>query len=423
METNTLDENPDVEENSQSSGGLSLDTTESLKISALKDLLKQTPNFSENAIRDESQKRLFEFYRKTKKSLKLLRTWDEKFGLHNDFELPQKLVFVPFKATTDESDSELKAAGIFPPHCDSLRGRLFVQKFKSCIKNQYINKMVNHFAEELLSSQRTTRENARGRKVSNLEQIIDAILEKNDSNVSLPKKIRTALLERMRKPYEALNQSQSRDNPYRTEDHLPSALPTDSEFSKVLRQPVDTESSDKVFLEKIKSQKWPDLEMRQSDVESEGNGIFTLRDIKHREKVIDYHGRYCNLRQYIENTWEDKNKSQQNYYIMALPAFDKFQKRVDKVFETNGTVEQWLSEFIEDELSTVVVVDGKVKCECHNLRSKGPIINHAANNKIANLKKQKMLYKGHMIIYFTALRDIPAGTQLRYQYNNLIKYA
>ena len=44
---------------------------------------------------------------------------------------------------------------------------------------------------------------------------------------------------------------------------------------------------------------------------------------------------------------------------MALPAFDKFEKRMDKVFETNGTVEQWLSDFIEEELSTVVVVDGK----------------------------------------------------------------
>ena len=422
VEKMTLEENPCVQTYSQSSGGSSLDTTESLKSAALKDLLKQAPNFSENAIRDESQKRLFEFYRKTQKSLQLMKNWDEKFGLHNDFQLPQKLVFVPFKATIEESDCELKAAGNFPPHCDSLRGRLFVQKFKSCIKNQYINKMVNYFAEEILSSQRTTRENAKGRKASNLEQIIDAILEKNDSNVSLPKKIRAALLERMRKSTEALNRSESRDKPYETEDHLPSALPTDSEFSKVLRQPVDTESSDKAFLEKIQSQKWPDLEMRQSDVEGEGNGIFTLRDIKHREKVIDYHGRYCSLRQYIENTWEDKNNNQQNYYIMALPAFDKFQKRVDKVFETNGTVEKWLSEFIEEELSTVVVVDGKVKCECHNFRSKGPIINHAANNKIANLKKQKLLYKGHMIIYFTALRDIPAGTQLRYQYNNLIKY-
>ena len=40
--------------------------------------------------------------------------------------------------------------------------------------------------------------------------------------------------------------------------------------------------------------------MRQSDVDGEGKGMFTLRDIKHREKVIDYQGRYCNLRQFIE---------------------------------------------------------------------------------------------------------------------------
>ena len=195
VEKKTFDENPDVETNSQSCGGSSLDTTESLKSAVLKDLLKQMPNFSENAIRDESQKRLFEFYRKTKKSLELLGTWDEKYGLLNDFELPQKLVFVPFKAAIEESGSELKAAGSFPPHCDSLRGTLFVQKFKSCIKNQYIIKMVNHFAEELLLSQRITRENARGWEVSNLQQIIDATLEKTDSNVSLHKKIRAALLE------------------------------------------------------------------------------------------------------------------------------------------------------------------------------------------------------------------------------------
>ena len=59
----------------------------------------------------------FEFYRKTQKSLKLLKTWDENFGFHNDFDRLQKLVFVPFKATIEDSDSELKAVGNFPPHC------------------------------------------------------------------------------------------------------------------------------------------------------------------------------------------------------------------------------------------------------------------------------------------------------------------
>ena len=39
-----------------------------------------------------------------------MKTWDAKFGLHDDFELPQKLVFVPLKATIEESNSDLKAA-------------------------------------------------------------------------------------------------------------------------------------------------------------------------------------------------------------------------------------------------------------------------------------------------------------------------
>ena len=316
-------------------------------------------NFSENAIRGESQKRVFEFYRKTKKSLELLGTCDEKYGLHNDFELPQALVVVPFKATIKESCSELKAAGNFPPHCDSLRGTLFVQRFKSCIKNQYINKMIHHFAEELLLSQRTTKENARVRKVSNLEQIIDAILKKNDSNVSLPKKIIAALLERMRTSYEALNRSQSRDTPCETEDHLPSALPTDSEFSEVLRQPVDKESSDKACLEKTRVAK-----VARSRYATKRCGRWRKWNVhasRHsaQRKGDRLPGKVLQFKAVYWKTWEDKNKHQQNYYVMALPAFDKFEKRMDKVFETNGTVEQWLNEFIEEELSTVLVVDGK----------------------------------------------------------------
>ena len=100
---------------------------------------------SENAIRDES-KQLFEYYRKTI-FLQLLKTWDEKFGFHNVFDRPQKLFFVLFKTTVEDWNSELKAVGNFSPHCLTLYGRLFVQKLKSCIKNHYIGKMVNHFAK------------------------------------------------------------------------------------------------------------------------------------------------------------------------------------------------------------------------------------------------------------------------------------
>ena len=59
---------------------------------------------------------------------------------------------------------------------------------------------------------------------------------------------------------------------------------------------------------------------------------------------------------------------------MALPAFDKIQNRVAKVFETTGTIDEWLSEFTEEELSNAAVVDGEDNCECHNFRSKAPII-------------------------------------------------
>ena len=49
------DGNPDVEINSQASGGSSLGTTETLISAAIKDLLKQAPNSSEYAIKDESK--------------------------------------------------------------------------------------------------------------------------------------------------------------------------------------------------------------------------------------------------------------------------------------------------------------------------------------------------------------------------------
>ena len=67
---------------------------------------------------------------------------------------------------------------------------------------------------------------------------------------------------------------------------------------------------------------------------------------------------------------------------------------------TAGTVEKWLCEFTEEELSNIVVLDRKGKCECHNFKSKGPMINDAPNNKLANLKKQKLFYKATW--YYTA---------------------
>ena len=172
----------------------------------------------------------------TQKCLQLSRTWDEKFGLHDNSELPQKLVFVPSKTSNEDSNSELKAAGNFPPHCGPLSGRLFVQEYNFCIKNQYIVKMVNHFAEEFLSSHRTTREITRGSNQSKLEQAVEAMLEKKDLNVSLPMKIRAVLLDRIRKSNETLNRSNSRDTPCKTEVRLPTVLSNNSEFSKNLRQ-------------------------------------------------------------------------------------------------------------------------------------------------------------------------------------------
>ena len=81
---------------------------------------------------------------------------------------------------------------------------------------------------------------------------------------------------------------------------------------------------------------------------------------------------------------------------MAIPSFDLLQKLMDKMFETTGTVEKWLSEITEEVFSTVDVVDGKDK----SFRSKSPIINHATNIKIKNLKKQTLLYKATS--YYTA---------------------
>ena len=91
--------------------------------------------------------------------------------------------------------------------------------------------MVNHFAKEFLSSHRTTREIDRGRKLSNLEKAVEAMLEKKDLNVSLPMKIRAALLDRMRKSNGTLNRSNSRDTPCKTEVRLPTVLSNNSEFS------------------------------------------------------------------------------------------------------------------------------------------------------------------------------------------------